>query len=72
LWPRDYHVLDMATIRIPKDVASGRYIVRAKLLKRSTSPNKPLRDFFFDDDVYHGARIGEIEVQAPRTRRNSP
>jgi hypothetical protein len=39
--------------------------VRAKLLKRSTSPNKPLHDFFFDDDVYHGVRVGEIEVQAP-------
>ena len=64
LWPRDYHVLDMATIRIPKDLANGRYIVRAKLLKRSTLPNKPLHDFFYDDDVYHGVRIGEIEVQA--------
>lgn len=65
LWPPDHHVLDMATIKIPTDMAAGRYVVRAKLLKRSTSPNKPLRDFFYDDDVYNGVRIGEIEITKP-------
>lgn len=66
VWPPDSYAVDRTTVRVPADVAEGRYTVRAKLLTTSTSPNYRLRDFFYDDDVYHGVEIGEITVGRPR------
>jgi hypothetical protein len=61
-WPPGLFIYDRTTVQIPADAALGRYEVRAKLLRRVTSPNYDLRDFFYDDDRYEGAVIGEITI----------
>jgi hypothetical protein len=61
-WPPGVLVVDRTTVQVPDDVAAGRYEVRAKMMTRTTSPNHRLRDFLYDDDVYHGVSIGEITI----------
>jgi hypothetical protein len=66
VWPPDSYVVDRTTVQVPANAAEGRYAVRAKLLTTSTWPNYQLRDFLYDDDVYHGVEIGEITVGRPK------
>jgi hypothetical protein len=66
VWPPFVNIVDRTTITIPRNVAEGRYTVRAKLITSTTSPNYRLRDYLFDDDVYHGVEIGQINVIKPR------
>ena len=62
-WPEGGLVADLSSMTIPPDLAPGRYTVRVKLLASAHARNHQLRDFFFDDDVYHGVPVGEITVE---------
>jgi hypothetical protein len=62
-WAADEIVEDDARVQLPTDLAPGRYRVEAKLLRIANHPNHQLRDFFYDDDIYQGVRIGEITVE---------
>jgi hypothetical protein len=33
------------------------------MLRIANQPNHELRDYFYDDDVYQGVRIGEITIE---------
>jgi hypothetical protein len=37
--------------------------VSAKLLALANQPNYPLRDLFYDDDIYQGVPIGRISIR---------
>jgi hypothetical protein len=62
-WPEGALVSDLSSMGVARDLAPGRYTVRVKLLASAHARNHRLRDFFFDDDVYHGVVVGEIEVE---------
>jgi len=62
-WPEGALVSDLSSMPVPRDLAPGRYTVRAKLLASAHARNHRLRDFFYDDDVYNGVVVGEITVE---------
>lgn len=62
LWPEGCYVNDNASLKIPRNAAPGKYTVRATLLTAATIPNERLKDFFYDDDKYHGVEIGEVTI----------
>jgi hypothetical protein len=62
-WGAGEIVEDNVRIALPGDLAPGRYRVQAKMLRIANQPNQELRDYFFDDDIYQGARIGEITIE---------
>jgi hypothetical protein len=62
-WARGEIVEDGVRVRVPGDIAPGRYRVRAKMLRVANQPNHRLRDFLYDDDAYSGVEIGEVTVQ---------
>lgn len=63
-WSSDEIVEDNVHVKLPTDLAPGRYRVQAKMLRIANQPNQELRDYFYDDDVYQGVRIGEITIEA--------
>jgi len=63
-WGSAEIVRDNVHVKLPTDLAPGRYRVQAKMLRIANQPNQELRDFFYDDDVYQGVRIGEITIEA--------
>jgi hypothetical protein len=62
-WETDMIVEDDVRVQLPTDLAPGRYRVQAKMLRIANQPNHELRDYFFDDDIYQGVRIGEITIE---------
>ena len=62
-WGSDEIVEDNVHVKLPTDLAPGRYRVQAKMLRIANQPNQELRDYFYDDDVYQGVRIGEITIE---------
>jgi hypothetical protein len=62
-WGTGEIVEDDVRVQLPTDLAPGRYRVQAKMLRIANQPNHELRDYFYDDDVYQGVRIGEITVE---------
>ena len=62
-WESDMIVEDDVRVQLPTDLAPGRYRVEAKMLRIANQPNHELRDYFFDDDIYQGVRIGEITIE---------
>jgi hypothetical protein len=62
-WSPDEIVEDDVRVRVPVDVAPGRYRVSAKMLRVAHQPNHRVRDFLYDDDTYSGVEIGEVTIQ---------
>jgi hypothetical protein len=62
-WNMEDIVEDNVRVKLPTDLAPGRYRVQAKMLLIANQPNHELRDYFYDDDVYQGVRIGEITIE---------
>jgi hypothetical protein len=62
-WGTDEMVEDDVRVQLPTDLAGGRYRVQAKMLRIANQPNHEFRDFFYDDDIYQGVRIGEITIE---------
>jgi len=62
-WRMEDIVEDNVRVKLPTDLAPGRYRVQAKMLRIANQPNHELRDYFFDDDVYQGVRVGEITIE---------
>lgn len=62
-WPLERFVLDSSQLRIPKDLAPGKYSVSAILLSLPNQATYRLRDFFFDDDMFQGQKIAEIVIE---------
>ncbi|HKW15048.1 MAG TPA: hypothetical protein VJS69_11230 [Candidatus Krumholzibacteria bacterium] len=63
-WTMEDIVEDNVHVKLPTDLAPGRYRVEAKMLRIANQPNHELRDYFYDDDVYQGVRIGEVTIEA--------
>jgi len=63
VWPEGALVHDTVEVPIPRDLAAGRYTVRAIIRRRAHIANHRLRDFFFDDDSYNGAVIGTVTIE---------
>jgi len=62
-WAMEDTVVDNVHVKLPIDLAPGRYRVEAKMRRVANQPNQELRDFFYDDDAYQGARVGEITIE---------
>jgi hypothetical protein len=62
-WSSTDIVEDGVRVRVPTDMAPGRYRVEAKMRKVANQPNQWMRDYFFDDDSYSGVAIGEVTIQ---------
>jgi hypothetical protein len=62
-WGAEEIVEDDVRVQLPTDLAPGRYRVQAKMLRIANQPNQELRDYFFDDDIYQGVRVGEVTVE---------
>ena len=62
-WAPGEIVEDEVRVRVPTDVAPGRYRVEARMRRVANQPNHQLRDFFFDDDSYSGVEVGEVTIQ---------
>jgi len=62
-WSMEDIVEDNVRVKLPTDLAPGRYRVQAKMLRIANQPNHELRDYFFDDDIYQGVRVGEITIE---------
>ncbi|HET6348078.1 MAG TPA: hypothetical protein VFH88_03250 [Candidatus Krumholzibacteria bacterium] len=61
-WGSDDIVQDNVRVRLPTDMAPGRYRVEAKMLRVANQPNHELRDYFFDDDIFEGVTVGEVTI----------
>jgi hypothetical protein len=59
-WPDNTFVLDHTTVSIPSDIATGQYIMSVALLVFGESPNKHIKDFFFENETYQGVQIGKV------------
>ncbi len=62
-WTMEDIVEDNVRIKLPTDLAPGRYRIEAKMLHVANMPNHELRDYFYDDDIYQGVRIGEVTIE---------
>jgi hypothetical protein len=62
-WQAGDIVDDDVRVRVPTDIAPGRYRVEAKLLRIANQPNQELRDYFYDDDIYQGVQVGEVTIE---------
>jgi hypothetical protein len=62
-WAPGEIVEDDVRVRVPLDMAEGRYRVRAKMLRVANQPNHLLGDYLYDEDSYSGVEIGEVTVQ---------
>jgi len=62
-WAEGEVVEDAVRVRIPNDLAPGRYTVQAKMRRVANQPNHWLGDYLYDHDSYTGVDIGDITVQ---------
>jgi hypothetical protein len=61
-WRPGEVIEDEIVVRVPTDVAPGRYDIKIKLRAVPFSPNYYIADFLCDDDVYSGVKAASIEI----------
>lgn len=62
MWRVGDVIADTFVASIPEKVRPGAYDVKIKLMDVPFGPNYTLSDFFSDDDIYDGVRVGSILI----------
>ncbi|MBI4720865.1 MAG: hypothetical protein HY770_06520 [Chitinivibrionia bacterium] len=63
VWPDGALVFDSAVALVPPAMAPGRYTVSVKLIDVPVIQNIRLRDLLYDDDMYQGVAVADIEIR---------
>ena len=64
-WTPHLVVLDSTAFVVPRNMASGAYDVRVKMIREPHYPNTTLKDYLHDDDAFSGPVVGHVTVQKP-------
>ncbi|UCF05088.1 MAG: hypothetical protein JSV33_14385 [bacterium] len=62
-WPPRTVIRDHVTVRVPRDIAPGRYSISVKLTTKTHTPNYTINDLFSDADMYSGAVMGTVLIE---------
>jgi len=63
VWDDEEIVEDDVRVKVPTDIAPGRYRVEATMRRVANQPNYYLRDYLYDDDSLSGVAIGEVTIE---------
>lgn len=72
LWRPDQVVCDTFSFIVPRDVASGDYQVRLRMIRQPHYPIYRLHDYLHDDDYYSGLPAGRLLIVPAIPRSETP